>query len=145
MTGAGAGCGAKTGCCELVVRVVETGCQCWGPGAGAGCACGGDWVPVLGAVSWLCAWWKQGSGAGCWCWPRVAETGCGCCVPVLGGGDRVLGKVANCGAVDFWSQHGCARSHSKAVDDGALRERLYALMAEDDVILGFVVVSRRAG
>ena len=28
-------------------------------GAVAGCACGGDRVPVPGAVSWLRAWWKQ--------------------------------------------------------------------------------------
>ena len=53
---------------------------------------------------------------------RVVETGCRCWVPVLGagagcarGGDRVLGKLANCAAVDLWSQHGCGRSHSEAV------------------------------
>ena len=54
------------------------------------------------------------------------------------GGDRVVGKqLANCGTVDLWSQHGRARSHSKAVNvvDGALREHPYALMPEDDVFL----------
>ena len=107
----------------LGVRVVETGCRCQ--------------VLVLGAVSWLFAWWKQGAGAGC-----VVETEYRCWVPMLGagagcarGGERVLGKLANCGAADFWSQHGCAPSQSKAVDvvDGALREHLYALVLEDYV------------
>ena len=45
------GAGRQCWCCELVVhavagcvgvRMVETGCRCWVPGAGAG------------AVSWLC-------------------------------------------------------------------------------------------
>ena len=38
----------------------------------------------------------------------------------------VFGKLACYTAVDSWSQHGCARSHSKAVDviDGVLREHL---------------------
>ena len=70
------GAGAGAGCCELAVRVVETGCRCrllvwwavvlvlgavsarvgdWAPVLGAGCARGGDRVPgagcpVLGAV-----------------------------------------------------------------------------------------------
>ena len=66
VAGAGAGCRCWRWCCELVVRVVETGCWCrcwcWVPGAGAG------------AVSWLCAWWRQvacrvpGAGCRCWCW-----------------------------------------------------------------------------
>ena len=59
----------------LAVRVVETGCRCWVPGAGAGCARGGDRVPVLVLGCWLCAWWRQGAG-------------CRCGVPVLGAGWR---------------------------------------------------------
>ena len=74
-----------------------------------------------------------GAGAGCRCRVLVLAAGC------AHGGDRVLGKLANWGAVDFWSHHGCARSHSKAVDvvDGALREHQHALVPEDDVILEF--------
>ena len=50
LTGAGSGRRvlARCRCCELAVRVVETGC--WVPGAGAGC-----WVLGTGA----------GAGAGC--------------------------------------------------------------------------------
>ena len=51
----------------------------------------------------------------------------------------MIGKLANCGAVDFWSQHGCSCPHSKAVDvvDGALREHPYSLVPEDDVTVEF--------
>ena len=77
--------GAGAGCCQLAVRVVETGCRvlavrvwcCERAGAGRWC--------------WLCAWRTQGAGAGllvlvvcvveigCWCRAlalavRVVET-----------------------------------------------------------------------
>ena len=61
----------------LAVRVVETGCRCWVPGAGAG----------AGAVSWLCTWWRQGAGAGAGVLAvRVVETGCRVPVPGAGAG-----------------------------------------------------------
>ena len=64
------------------------------------------WALVLGAVSWLRSWWKQGAGAGR-CWLRECMgAGAGCAL----GGVRVLGKLTNCGAVDFWSQRGGARA-----------------------------------
>ena len=59
---------------ERGARVVETGCRCWVPGAGAG------------AVSWLCTWW---TGCRCWCWVlavHVVETGCRVPVPGAGAG-----------------------------------------------------------
>ena len=48
----GAGCGAGAGCCELAVRVVETGCRCRVLVAGAGCGaragcCAGAGLLVL--------------------------------------------------------------------------------------------------
>ena len=84
-------------CCVLAVRVVETGCRCWVPGAGAG----------VGAVSWLCGegagacagcWlcaWRQGAGRRCFVLAvgrsagagelpvHVVETGCRCWAPAV--------------------------------------------------------------
>ena len=53
-------CGGA-GCCELAAPVVETAC-------GAGCGPGGDRVPVLGAVSWLCVRVVFGCDAACVYW-----------------------------------------------------------------------------
>ena len=43
------GAGCRRWCCWLAVRVMETGCWCWVPGASVG----------AGAVSWLCTWWRR--------------------------------------------------------------------------------------
>ena len=65
--GAGSARGRDSGrrcrCCELAVRVVETGRRCWVLAVCrvcAGCWVYRCWVLVLGAVSWR-------AGARCWC------------------------------------------------------------------------------
>ena len=55
--GAHSGCGARAGCCELAVRVVETGCRCW--------------VLVLGVLFFFHC--KQGSFG---CFGAAANAGC---------------------------------------------------------------------
>ena len=138
--------GAGAGCCELAVRVVETGCRCWVPvlvpGAVAGCGAGA-WCCELAArvVETRCPCWVLVERVRCW----VLVVGGGNRVPVLGagcarGGNRVLEKLAICGVVAFWSQHGCARSHAKAVNviDGASCEHPYALVNASQLPLGTV-------
>ena len=49
------GAGRRCGCCELAVRVVETGAGAGAAGAGAG------------PVSWLRVRWRQVAGAGAGC------------------------------------------------------------------------------
>ena len=72
------GAGRRCGCCELAVRVVETGAGAGAAGAGAG------------PVSWLRVRWRQiaGAGAGCRCWccelaVHVVVDWCWCRAPVL--------------------------------------------------------------
>ena len=96
------GAGAGAGCCELAVRVVETGCRCrllvwwavvlvqgavsarvgdWAPVLGAGCARGGDRVP----------------GAGCRCWVLCGrrELACRCLVLVPASDSEVITAAAS--------------------------------------------------
>ena len=77
-------------CCELAVRVVETGCRCWCwvPGAAAG--------GVGGGASWVWTRWR-GCWCWCWCWCWV-PAGAGCRVPVL-----VLVLAKRTGAGVSWS------------------------------------------
>lgn len=64
------------------------------------------------------------------------------------GKDRVThlvrpGKLASCGAVDFWAQHGRARSHFNALKSlVAQSSHRYTLVLEDDVVLPFGFDSR---
>ena len=139
--------GAGAGCCELAVRVVETGgalLLAWwrqGAGAGAGSARGGDRVPVPGAGAGCCELAVRGNRV-----PALGVAGCARggdrAPPVLGAGAgcarwgvRVLGKLANCGAADFWSHR-----VPKGVDvvDGAFREHPHALVNGCQLPLGTV-------
>ena len=92
---AGAGAGCRCWCCELGVHVVETGCWCWVPGAGA-CAGAVSWLPVLVlAVRVMETSALLGAGAGALV-ARVLVPSAGPCCARGGNWVPVLGVVCVC-------------------------------------------------